>query len=62
MILWEFDLKNNIQSSDILLIKIFKGGGIWFEIVKIVKKKVIKTFFSQWFETCGLKHLSYIMH
>lgn len=39
MILWEFDLKNNIQSSDILLIKIFRGGGIWFEIVKIVKKK-----------------------
>lgn len=28
MILWEFDLKNNIQSSDILLIKIFKGGGL----------------------------------
>lgn len=27
MILWEFDLKNNIQSSDILLIKILKGGG-----------------------------------
>lgn len=23
-ILWEFDLKNNIQSSDILLIKIFR--------------------------------------
>lgn len=45
MILWEFDLKNNIQSSDILLIKIFKGGGIWFEIVKIVKKKLSRLFF-----------------
>lgn len=58
MILWEFDLKNNIQSSDILLIKIFKGGGgvIWFEIVKIVKKKSYQDFFfsmiwNMWSET-----------
>lgn len=40
MILWEFDLKNNIQSSDILLIKIFRV--LLFEIVKIKKNKKIK--------------------
>lgn len=57
MILWEFDLKNNIQSSDILLIKIFKGGGgylIWN--CKNCKKKSYQDFFfsmiwNMWSET-----------
>lgn len=57
MILWEFDLKNNIQSSDILLIKIFKGGGylIW-NCKNCKKKKSYQDFFfsmiwNMWSET-----------